>query len=207
MDEAKLFQRFSPSTQRVLRFVTDVLVFIIKFTIVVGLIMLPLVMPIYLLQAFSPATIASLQKIQKIGFLEVLFLFVTFGAYMWCAVELVLAEMSGWRRLAKRFRAPKGFSAGQTFKFQSGSVGVVGYDKIWVIQIAPAGLYLSCIWPFRVGHPALLIPWSEIKAARYQPFLWQELVYLTIGSPKLATVTLRGKKVVAAVKAWLPQSQ
>jgi len=41
-------------------------------------------------------------------------------------------------------------------------------------------LYLSVLFPFRIGHPPLCIPRNEIKM-RKAKFLWSRYVDLTLG--------------------------
>jgi hypothetical protein len=46
---------------------------------------------------------------------------------------------------------------------------------------ASDALYLSVLFPFRIGHPPLRIPWDEIRMRRTK-FLWRRLVLLTLGN-------------------------
>jgi hypothetical protein len=46
---------------------------------------------------------------------------------------------------------------------------------------AEDALYLSVLFPFRVGHPPLRIPWNEIKLSRTKRF-WFRYVVLTLGN-------------------------
>lgn len=127
------------------------------------------------------------------------------GIYLFCAVATINAVMSGWRKLAGRFPAPQNFAEGQLFKWQSGSVGVSGYSKVLFIRVSAQGLYLACVFPFRLMHPPMLIPWSQVKAIRQKKFWPRVMSSLTIGSPKLATVALENQKVIEAARQWLPQ--
>lgn len=43
---------------------------------------------------------------------------------------------------------------------------------------------------FKVYHPRLFIPWSEIKSRQPVRVLWWKSVKLTVGDPQVATVTL-----------------
>jgi hypothetical protein len=51
-----------------------------------------------------------------------------------------------------------------------------------VIRIIAAedALYFSVLFLFRVGHPPLRIPWTEIKLSRTKRF-WRQYVVLTLG--------------------------
>ncbi|HEX8835029.1 MAG TPA: hypothetical protein VF719_12550, partial [Abditibacteriaceae bacterium] len=96
------------------------------------------------------------------------------------------------------------FAEGQLFRWQSGSVGVANYGRVLVVRVAPAGLYLACIFPFRLMHPPLLIPWNEVKAVRRKRIFFRRTTWLTIGSPKLVTVVLENPKIAEAAESWLP---
>jgi len=54
-----------------------------------------------------------------------------------------------------------------------------------------------------VSHPAVLIPWPEVKHRKETRFFLQPAAELTIGEPKVATVTLLGD-LAAAVRPFLP---
>jgi hypothetical protein len=46
---------------------------------------------------------------------------------------------------------------------------------------AEDALYLSVSFMFRIGHPPLCIPWSEITVSRTKRF-WRSYVVLTLGN-------------------------
>lgn len=108
-------------------------------------------------------------------------LFVTF----WCAVCFLVSFISGWFTLARHFKKqtePYGDSK------TAGPFSYTVYMRFWshyssLIRITAAGdaLYLSILLPFRMGHPPLCIPWSEIKFSRTK-FLFVTYVVLTLGS-------------------------
>jgi hypothetical protein len=55
-----------------------------------------------------------------------------------------------------------------------------------VVRLVAAGdaLYASVLFPFRIGHPPLRIPWNEIKLGRTKCF-WRTYIVLTLGSEEM----------------------
>jgi len=133
-------------------------------------------------------------------------LFVLFGGGLAAAIISLLAFVSGWRTLAARFPAPPGFNEGRFYTWQSGRLGVVNYNNVLRVGVSPQGLFLACQFPFHFLHPPLLIPWAQITNLQQQKvFAWQ-VILLTIGAPKIATVTLYNAKIIEASQLWLPQA-
>ena len=111
-------------------------------------------------------------------------LFPFFFVAVWSLTSFVISLMGGWNTLSKRFRAQSESygdvrSAGPFFytvmmRFR------VGYGNVIRITASADALYFSILFPFRLGHPPLSIPWGEIKMRRTQ-FLWLRFVTLTLG--------------------------
>lgn len=108
---------------------------------------------------------------------------------MWCGVCFLLSQIGGWARLAPRFADPS-TPRGTAFSGQSGRVGVANYNKVLTIHTSSEGLHLAAMKLFRVGHPPLLIPWSEIRGAQRSQRLWMDNVVFEVGPPSLAKVRL-----------------
>ncbi|TWT47862.1 hypothetical protein Pla22_52290 [Rubripirellula amarantea] len=83
-------------------------------------------------------------------------------AAMWIVVSLLLSRMGGWTSLADVYRIdsedPPGLS-----RFVTGRFNLINYSSCLRVASTAEHLYLSVLLPFRIGHPALLIPWSDIK--------------------------------------------
>ena len=82
-------------------------------------------------------------------------------AAMWVFISMLLARMGGWTNLAVAYRIdsedPPGLS-----RFVSGRFNLVNYNSCLRVASSSEHLYLSVLLPFRIGHPALLIPWRDI---------------------------------------------
>jgi hypothetical protein len=89
--------------------------------------------------------------------------FVASFVVMWVAMSLLLANLSGWRRLAEYHRAVAPF-VGRTWRFESASFRrFVHYGNILTFGANSEGLYIAVLFPFRIAHPPLLIPWALVR--------------------------------------------
>jgi hypothetical protein len=94
------------------------------------------------------------------------FLFVIFFAVLWALVCFIIAAVTGWRALSRRFSCPKGTFHGETWSFRSARMRFLShYGNCLTFGADESGLYMSVFPIFRVGHPPLLIPWAEVAVA------------------------------------------
>src|ERR1035441_7482728 len=108
-------------------------------------------------------------------------LFLAFLLGVWSLVSIINGLGSGWHALSKRFRA-QSKPYGKTKSAEPFYFGV--YTRFWTdysgfirMTSAADALYLSVIFPLRIGHPPLCIPWNEISISRTNR-LWLRLVVL-----------------------------
>jgi hypothetical protein len=55
------------------------------------------------------------------------------------------------------------------------------YSSVIRITAASDALYASVMFPFRIGHPPLRIPWEEIRFSRTK-FFFRTYIVLTLGN-------------------------
>lgn len=94
-------------------------------------------------------------------------------AGMWTGISYLLSRLSGWRALAERYRtgaAPEG----KRLAWTSGRIGSVSFRSCLNLTLAPAGLFIVPLLPFRLFMPPLLIPWSEIRFAGFTKMFFVE---------------------------------
>jgi hypothetical protein len=89
---------------------------------------------------------------------------------LWLVGNAIGARASGWSALATRFRAGPQPDAPK-LTHQVLRVGSVRESRATVMIATDAGLYL-CSHPLVLFRPPLLIPWSLIRYAGGQQFLW-----------------------------------
>jgi hypothetical protein len=116
-----------------------------------------------------------------------------------------ISHVGGWASLAERYRMTEPFS-GRQWKFQCGQMRYwTQYNNCLIVGADPRGLYLSILWPLRLAHPPLFVPWREISRTS-KKFLWVQYVELRLGSestiPFRISYTLAQKLKEAAGASW-----
>jgi len=81
----------------------------------------------------------------------------------WGSTLYVIGMISGWVLLSERFRLKDSFY-GKTLPFRSARMRFYcQYNNCLTVGADESGLYVAVFPLFRVGHPPLLIPWSEVS--------------------------------------------
>lgn len=88
--------------------------------------------------------------------------FVPFFAAMWIGVNHLLGAVSGWKTLATDYGCDTPFT-GSLLHMRSGRLRFVGYNNCLNLGSNADGLYVSTLFLFRLGHPPLFIPWSDVS--------------------------------------------
>lgn len=91
----------------------------------------------------------------------------------WLLVSYFLSALGGWQSLVKHYAASAPFR-GRYFRFRSAQFGgYVNYGGCLTIGSGTEGLYLAVLPLFRVGHPPLLIPWSDVSARKARTWFFE----------------------------------
>ncbi|MFP2902828.1 hypothetical protein [Corallococcus sp. 4LFB] len=80
---------------------------------------------------------------------------------MFVLVSFLLSRMGGWSRLARDYRLDRG-GGFPCRRWVSGHMGWVEYRSCLTVGGDERGLYLAVLFPFRMGHPPLCIPWADV---------------------------------------------
>lgn len=128
-------------------------------------------------------------------------LFPVFFLGMWVLVTFVVSRM-GWSALATRYEGPAHFT-GTRLGIISGSVNMSNYKNALVLHYSHEGIYMRPVWIFRLFHKPVLIPWTEIKEIKEQKVLFFTTKELTIGAPRVATVTF-SEAVFRRMQEYMP---
>lgn len=124
-------------------------------------------------------------------------IFPLYSATLWFGVSAILSFVGGWATLAKGFRYTGSFQ-GVRLSFQSGRMGVTSYGRCLTLGVSAEGLYLAVMFPFRVCHPPLLIPWNELSVAPPRRLLFK---FVRLGLGRECDIPLRLRpKVVDKLK-------
>jgi len=92
---------------------------------------------------------------------------VLFAPSIWILVTFIISRMGGWSLLAKAYLTQANTLDGESWRFQSIHMRWgTNYNNCVTVRANALGLGLSVIWLLRIGHPPLLIPWSDITIYR-----------------------------------------
>lgn len=131
-------------------------------------------------------------------------LFPLFFAGMWVGILLMISAVGGWGRLASHYRRTESIT-GTTWRFKSMGMRLwmpANYGGCLFVIANDEGIGFSVLFLFRIGHPPLFIPWSDIEVIEERFFYVFKRVRLTFSEePSVAMWldTKLAKKIQAAV--------
>lgn len=138
----------------------------------------------------------------------IILLFLVFFTLLWTGVTFLLAHLSGWRALARRFRGQ--LSAPEdAVDFASGSIRrwvPVRYRSVMNVSAGREGVGLSVFPLFALANPPLVIPWEAVGECRAWESFGRRFRFKA-GDPAV-TVTLHGRAadlVLAQLARWSPE--
>jgi hypothetical protein len=121
--------------------------------------------------------------------------FLALFGVMWLGITGLLAHLSGWARLAARFRASEPPN-GERFRFASGSLGAkmfpVNYGGCLFVAVSGAGVHFSILFLFRFQSPPLFIPWSQIESVDEKCSLLSQYTVIRVRG-EWPIISLRGR--------------
>ena len=104
---------------------------------------------------------------------------------VWCVICFFISLLTGWFDLSRRFKRQSD-PYGETKS--AGPFFYTVYMRLWSrysssirLIAASDALYLSVLFPLRIGHPPLRIPWDEIRFSRTK-FFFRTYIVLTLGN-------------------------
>ena len=103
-----------------------------------------------------------------------------FFAGMWTGVSYLLSRLSGWSSLAERYRTG-GAPDGERLAWTSGQIGGVSFRSCLNLTLAPGGLFLVPLLPFRLFMPPLLIPWADVRFEGFRRRLFVDFACFRLG--------------------------
>jgi hypothetical protein len=132
---------------------------------------------------------------------------IPFFVLFWCVVMFLIARLTGWNTLAERFRLISTFT-GPIWGFQSARTRwSTHYGSCLNVGADASRLMLSVFFLFRLGHPPLLVPWSEISIAGRQSYWFIRQVRLLLGREEQIPFIICGRladRIQAAAGANWP---
>jgi hypothetical protein len=110
---------------------------------------------------------------------------------LWFLVALVVSFVGGWFSLARLYRTRVPFN-GSKWRGQSGQMRcLTNYNRVLTLGTSQEGLYLASMFLFRLMHPPLLIPRSEIKVRRKKGWVFEYVIF-TMGHELAIPLRIRG---------------
>jgi hypothetical protein len=82
---------------------------------------------------------------------------------LWSCICHLISAAGGWRRLRRDYRAAAPFDGKKLWFKSAGMRRWTNYNNCLVVGANKYGLYLAVLPIFRVGHPPLFIPWTDIS--------------------------------------------
>ncbi len=119
---------------------------------------------------------------------------------VWVGVLWLLAWVSGWRALARRFEAERE-PPGRCFSMASGGLGLVRFNGALRVWVSEKGIGLGCLLPAFGAMPRLLLPWRSIVSIQPHRFLFVSMVRIKVNDWS-SWISLRGAAGDAALAAW-----
>ncbi|NQT12401.1 MAG: hypothetical protein HQ582_06625 [Planctomycetes bacterium] len=120
------------------------------------------------------------------------------GALLVFATWVVLViRLSGWSALARRYRCDQQ-PEGKLYHSQTVRMTHVRSNwwpfSVYVssvnICIAAKGVHFSLSTLLRLGHPPLLIPWSDLRRLGGRRFMFWRFIRFSVGNPPIANITI-----------------
>jgi len=111
---------------------------------------------------------------------------------LWCTVCFGLSLLGGWYSLGQHYRQKEPF-LGRRWHMRSATLRLVGYGNCLTVGADSKGLFLSVLFPFRIAHAPLFIPWSEIQTSPTRYFFFFPMVKLQFKQePSVSMRFMRG---------------
>jgi hypothetical protein len=107
---------------------------------------------------------------------------------MFVLVTYLISKM-GWVTLAEKFRTDLPFE-GTKIGTISATINAGNYRNAIKLKYDYQGFYLKTVFFFRLFHPPVFIPWTEIKQVRNKKILFTQQKELVIGEPFVAMITI-----------------
>ena len=119
--------------------------------------------------------------------------YILFFIIAWMGVCKLISTNGGWRILAQDYQANSLFD-GQKLWLKSASMRRwTNYNNCVNIGANKYGLYLSILPIFRVGHPPLFVPWTDISTETAHRRLLPDVVKFSFAKQPEVPVILSEK--------------
>ena len=105
--------------------------------------------------------------------------FILFFIILWVLVCKLISAAAGWRLLARDYQANTGFEGRKLWLKSAGMRRWASYNNCLTVGVDKYGLYLAVLPIFRIGHPPLFFPWTDISTEAGSRRLLGEFIRFT----------------------------
>jgi hypothetical protein len=90
-------------------------------------------------------------------------IYILFFILIWVGVCQLISAVGGWKILSRSYRANSAFDGKKMWLKSVGLRRWTNYNNCITVGADKYGLYLSVFPIFRIGHPPLFFPWTDIS--------------------------------------------
>lgn len=119
------------------------------------------------------------------------YLFPLFFIGMWTLVSFVISKI-GWSSLVDKYKLNRVHNF-KRIGLISAHINGAKYNNALILYTNKKGFSLKTMFFFRLFHPQIFIPWTEVKEIKSKEVLFFKIKELTIGEPHIATIKLQEK--------------
>jgi hypothetical protein len=117
------------------------------------------------------------------------FYFIPFAfIVVWVLITFIISRM-GWADLVQSYKYESKF-IGQRVGFITAFINKVQYKNALILRYNAEGIYLEPIFLFRLFHPPILVPWTEITEVRNKRIFFIDFKELVIGHSTITRIRL-----------------
>ena len=88
---------------------------------------------------------------------------ILFFIIIWLGVCKIISAVGGWNILSRDYRANSAFEGKKMWLKSAGMRRWMNYNNCLTVGANKYGLFLSVFPIFRIGHPPLFFPWTDIS--------------------------------------------
>jgi hypothetical protein len=102
--------------------------------------------------------------------------YILFFILLWVGICKIISAAGGWRILAGDYQAISSFDGRKLWFKSVGMRSWTNYSNCITVGANKYGLYLSVLPIFRIGHPPLFFPWTDISTETVNRRLLPDMV-------------------------------
>ena len=95
---------------------------------------------------------------------------------LWSCVCKLISVFGGWQALSRDYRANSAFDGQKLWLKSVGIRSWTNYSNCITLGVNKYGLYVSVLPIFRIGHPPLFFPWTDISTQEGSRHLFFNIV-------------------------------